>query len=239
MNSPGKRIIKSVPSIFTFANMVGGFLAIVYASQGDYSLAGWILVAAAAFDAVDGIAARALKATSTFGVELDSLADVVSFGLAPAYIIYASHLNQTVEFAFVAPILYLVAAGYRLARFNAELIGYDKEFFYGLPAPLAAMTVTFFIIAYPDKNDMPQQIRAFIIPGLFIISFLMVSRIRFETLPKFSIYGIKEKPWHFVFLALSLLVIFLFGERSLIYIFVFVILLSIFKYVMNLLSGKV
>ncbi|MEK6565926.1 MAG: CDP-diacylglycerol--serine O-phosphatidyltransferase, partial [Bacteroidota bacterium] len=105
-----------VPSLFTVLNIFCGFLAIIYISRGRIEMAIWFILLAAAFDSFDGIMARITRSSSQFGVELDSLADVVSFGAAPAFMIYQAHLQTMENWGIIVSSMPLVFGAIRLAR---------------------------------------------------------------------------------------------------------------------------
>ena len=165
------RITPSViPNLFTAMNMFCGFLSIIHASTGDYIYASWLIIVAAIFDALDGVMARLTKSSSQLGVELDSLSDVVSFGAAPAYLIYTSFLYNYTNIGIVISSLLMIAGGFRLARFNVQLVGFDKAFFKGLPIPSSAITVASYVIAFytPGVGYNPQT-TFLIIPMVLVI----------------------------------------------------------------------
>ena len=143
------RITRSViPNLFTATNMFCGFLSIITASNGNYNYAAWLIIVAAIFDALDGLVARLTNSSSELGVELDSLSDIVSFGAAPSFLIYATYLNKFDNVGIILSSLLLIAGGFRLARFNVQLVGFEKSFFLGLPIPTAALTITSFVLAF-------------------------------------------------------------------------------------------
>jgi CDP-diacylglycerol--serine O-phosphatidyltransferase len=217
--------------------MFCGFLSIISASKGDYNYAAWLIIVAAIFDALDGMVARFTNSSSEIGVELDSLSDVVSFGAAPAFIIYSTHFYQFNTIGILLSSLPLIAGGYRLAKFNVQVVGFEKSFFLGLPIPTSALTIASFILAFYDKG-YAQPYSDAILPMIFILSFLMISNIRYESIPKFSLTGIKEKPYHFIFLIIAvLLVIFLYTE-GLFYTFIFMIVIGILRHVFLFLKNR-
>ncbi len=234
------RITPSViPNLFTAMNMFCGFLSIINASQAQYYYAAWLIIIAALFDALDGIMARLTNSSSELGVELDSLSDLVSFGAAPAFLIYATHFINYNAFGVVISSLLLIAGGFRLARFNVQLVGFDKSYFKGLPIPSSAITIAAFVLTYYQKGaGFQEPIASFIIPLIIILSFLMVSKIKYDTLPKFSIKGIKSKPYHFGFVVLSVALLIITAGKALFYIFVFIILFGIFRHIFNRISKK-
>ncbi|MEO8399647.1 MAG: CDP-diacylglycerol--serine O-phosphatidyltransferase [Ignavibacteriaceae bacterium] len=229
------RITPSViPNLFTAMNMFCGFLSIINASQGKYINAAWLIITAAVFDALDGLMARLTNSSSEIGVELDSLSDVVSFGAAPGFLIYESYLHQYEAIGVIISSLLMIAGGFRLARFNVQLVGFDKDYFKGLPIPASAITISSFLLAYYETDiGFPQPYSDFIIPLVLVLSYLMISRIKYDTLPKISIQEIKKKPFHIIFVILAVAALILTKGKALFYIFVFIILFGIFRQIFN------
>lgn len=223
-------IRRAIPNFFTFASLFCGFYSISASADLDFRFAAWLIVFAAICDALDGMSARLLNSGSNFGVELDSLADVVSFGAAPGFLIYKSVLYKyDLSGLFVASLL-LVAGAYRLARFNSELTGFDKKSFSGLPIPSAAITIASFIFLAEQNGIILEKFSIYAIPLVLLLSALMVSRIEYETIPKISVEGVKDKPFHFFFLLAGLLMTIFMGSYIVFYFFLLVILFGIFRY---------
>ncbi len=229
------RITPSViPNLFTAMNMFCGFLSIVSASQNEFNTAAWLIVTAAVFDALDGVMARLTKSSSELGVELDSLSDVVSFGAAPSFLIYNSYLFQFETVGIIISSLLMIAGGFRLARFNVQLVGFDKDFFKGLPIPASAITISSFIITYYDKPEgFSEPYASYIIPMVLVLSYLMVSTIKYDTLPKLTPAAIKKKPFHFIFVLTAVVLLIITKGKALFYIFVFIVLFGIFRQIFN------
>jgi CDP-diacylglycerol--serine O-phosphatidyltransferase len=184
-----------VPSLFTVLNVFCGFLSILNSSQSRIEMGAWFIILAATFDALDGIMARITKSSSQFGVELDSLADVVSFGAAPSFLVYKAHLHTLGSFGVMVSAMPLVFGAIRLARFNVQLVGFEKDYFKGLPIPAAAITICAFLLQYNTErfglNGWTQGGLAVLV---VIVSLLMVSRVRYDTLPKLSRRGLRAHP---------------------------------------------
>lgn len=229
-----------IPNLFTAMNMFCGFLSIINASQGKYSYAAWLIVIAAIFDALDGMMARLTNSSSELGVELDSLSDIISFGAAPAFLIYEIQLINYNSIGVIISSLIMIAGGFRLARFNVQLVGFSKEYFKGLPIPSSAITLASFILTYYKTGiGIEPPFSSLTIPLVFILSILMVSSIKYDTLPKFTIKGMKENPFHFGFVILSIAILILTSGKALFFIFVFIILFGIFRHLFYLLAKKV
>lgn len=187
-----------VPSLFTVLNMFCGFRSVVHTAQGDFVLASWFIILAAVFDVLDGIMARITKSSSDFGVEFDSLSDIVSFGLAPSFLVYMVSLNTMEGIGMLLSAMPVIFGGLRLARFNAQLVGYDKEYFRGLPIPATAVTLASYILAFGRGPAPMHGVEATVLPALVVVlSLLMVSTMKYDTVPRFSRRGIKQHPLRF------------------------------------------
>jgi len=235
MNRP--RLTPSViPNLFTAINMFCGFLSILSASEGNYNYAAWLIFIAATFDALDGMVARLTNSTSELGVELDSLSDIVSFGAAPSFLLYKTFFYSMDTWGVIISALPLIAGGFRLARFNIQLVGFSKSFFLGLPIPSSALTIASFVLAFYN-DGYPKPISDFITPMILVLSFLMVSNIRYETLPKISLKSIKEKPFHFIFLIVAVLLVVFMYKRGLFLVFVLMIVIGMFRHIYRLIKS--
>jgi CDP-diacylglycerol--serine O-phosphatidyltransferase len=202
------RKIYIVPNFVTTANMFCGFYSMVASIHGDFATASWAILAAAVFDALDGRIARLAKATSQFGVEYDSLSDLVSFGMAPGILLYLWALEPFGRLGWLAAFLYVACGALRLARFNIGAGVHSKAFFQGLPIPGAAGLVSTFII-FHQTVGWPESTRLIALVLTFGTASLMVSTVRF---PSF-----KEVNWRsrasFGFLMVGILVMILIAVK--------------------------
>src|SRR5919109_5002457 len=178
-----------VPSALTIGNLFFGLWAIVSAARGEFERAAWLIIIAAIADTLDGRVARVTKTGSRFGEELDSLVDAISFGVAPAFIMYLLFLTEG-TWSWIAAWFYVTCAVVRLARFNVEQAGHAKVAFHGLPSPSAGMTLAAY---YPfSRTEFFQQyLSAFrwpeLMTGLMIIlALLMMSHMLYPVVPKFG-----------------------------------------------------
>ena len=211
---------RTLPNMCTFANMLGGFIAVILISQNNYILAMLFIALATIADALDGVMARLTKTSSKFGVELDSLADVISFGFAPAFLLYATHLNHFGNWGILAAGTFLFAGAFRLARFNVELVGFDKNYFNGLPIPTAALTVISFEYMHQlGAGTSPVSDFASLLL-ILSVAFLMVSHVKYDTLPALSVEGLKRKPLFILFLLASLAVVIISRGYATFYVFI-------------------
>ena len=214
-----------LPSALTLANLFFGIWAIVSASRGEFTTAAWLIVWAALFDTLDGRVARYTQTGSRFGEEMDSLVDGISFGVAPALIIYHLFLVEG-TWSWAVVWLYISAAVIRLARFNVEQAGHAKVVFHGLPSPAAGMTLATF---YPFTHTQVYQTYfadwpwASIMATMpIVLGFLMMSHIPYPVVPKFG-FRTRQGWFNFLFLAsLATMAIFIpaiyFFPASIIYV---------------------
>jgi CDP-diacylglycerol--serine O-phosphatidyltransferase len=151
-----RRSIYLLPNAFTTANLFAGFYGIVQAMNGRYEIAAIALFLALVFDGMDGRVARLTNTQSAFGEQYDSMADMTSFGIAPALIMYEWMLHDLGRWGWLAAFIYVVGAALRLARFNTNIAVVDKRFFQGLPSPAAAALVAGFMWLAVD-NKFPLQ----------------------------------------------------------------------------------
>lgn len=185
-----------VPNLFTLMNVFMGFNAIIYIADGQLHKAGMFILLAGLFDALDGIVARLLKATSELGAELDSLCDAVSFGVAPAFMLYQAYFYQFNEYGILLASLPALAGVTRLARFNVMMTSFeDKLYFTGLPIPGGAVTILSFLIFFKDAGYLPKELEAIsYILLTILVSFAMVSTVKFDNMPRPTKKYIKSKP---------------------------------------------
>ena len=183
-----RRVVIVVPSLFTLFNLFFGIWAIVLASRGEFYRAGWYIFFAGILDTLDGRVARLSKTGTRFGAELDSLVDVVSFGVAPAFLIYQLEFASGGQAEWIFCYFYVMAAAIRLARFNITQAGRAKRSFIGLPSPAAGMTLATF---YPFTTTELYQHWFRVLPRHHLMQFLMiglailmVSNVRYATMPR-------------------------------------------------------
>jgi CDP-diacylglycerol--serine O-phosphatidyltransferase len=176
-----RRGIYLLPSLFTIGNIVLGFYAIVLGLRGEYRPAVLCVFGAAFLDSLDGRLARVTQTASEFGREYDSLADVITFGVAPAFLVYSWGLYELDRLGWILPLFYLVSTATRLARFNVQTKVLDKRFFVGLPAPAAAGalgSILYFADGRPfGDSDTTAQI--VLLGASVALGLLMVSTFRY------------------------------------------------------------
>ena len=177
--------IHILPSLFTTGNVFCGFYSFIAALNDKYFLAAWAIVFAIIFDVLDGRVARMTKTTSAFGMQYDSLADVISFGMAPAFLCYAWVLKPFGRVGWMAAFLYLLCAALRLARFNTTKPDIQSQCFIGLATPAAAAVIASIIIAFEDLFGSRVH-PGFMVAVVYILAFLMVSNIKYPAFKKFE-----------------------------------------------------
>lgn len=170
-----------VPNFVTTANMFCGFYSMISAIHGDFVTASWAIMAAAVFDMLDGRVARLAKATSQFGVEYDSLSDLMSFGAAPAILLYQWALQPFGRLGWLAAFLFLACGALRLARFNVMTSVLPKNYFQGLPIPMAAGMVATFVIFVHEYSFFNDSQKWIVLLLTFGLASLMVSTVRFPS----------------------------------------------------------
>ena len=175
-----------LPSLFTVANIVLGFLAIVRGYRGDFQTATLLLLIAATVDALDGRVARMTGTESEFGREYDSLADVLTFGAAPALLAFFWGLEDLGRASWLVPLFFLVCCATRLARFNVQSRVVDSKSFVGLPTPAAAGCVGSILFFAPDPVWKPWTV-PFLTVALVGLGLLMVSTFRYPSFKKIDL----------------------------------------------------
>jgi len=219
-----RRGVYLLPSSLTLGNMFCGYACIVHATRGDFDLAAPFLGIAVVLDALDGRIARLTKTSSAFGLEFDSLADVISFGIAPAILTYLWGLSSLGRLGWAASFLFVTGAAARLARFNIQS-GTDRRYFVGLPAPAAAAVLASTVYAYPDGLRLYHAA----IPALLLMlvpSFLMVSRFRFRSFKNLDLLA--PRPYTVLILLAAVLVAISTHPRWLLVVLAYGYLLSAF-----------
>ncbi|MFY9480155.1 MAG: CDP-diacylglycerol--serine O-phosphatidyltransferase [Aquabacterium sp.] len=155
---PRRKGIYILPNLFTLAALFGGFYAIVMAMNGQFEQAAYGIFCAAVLDSLDGRVARLTNTQSAFGEQMDSLSDMVSFGAAPALIVYEWALKGLGKLGWIAAFVYCSGAALRLARFNTNIGVVDKRFFQGLPSPAAAALVVGLIWVVTDLGESAESL---------------------------------------------------------------------------------
>ena len=224
-----KRGIYILPSIFTTFALFAGFYSIVASINGDYILAAISIMVAMLWDTLDGRVARLTNSQSAFGAEYDSLSDLVSFGVAPALLVYLWSLSDLGRIGWLAAFIYLVCAALRLARFNTQVGTADKRYFQGLPSPAAAGVIAsmiwlkFWNFEYFDIGVVSFSyyigIAITILCGL-----LMVSNVRYLSFKEFD--SKNKTSFRFLLLSVLSLILLLYKPNIILFTGFFIYMLS-------------
>lgn len=228
---------RHLPSLVTSLNLFAGFLSVIHSIHGDYLSASWLIVIAAIMDVLDGKVARLVKSSSDFGVELDSLADVSSFGFAPAILVYKAYFESWSAVGVILSFMPLVFGGIRLARFNAELVSVSEKdrFFKGLPIPSSAIALASFVVF--EVSVFGSFRHREVLAGLTVlVSVLMVSTLRYEAMPNFSLRK-HQDTIKIILLALVAPLILLYPSRSIFPMMMIFVLTGIIRGVIDALRS--
>ncbi len=211
-----------LPNTITILGLLCGVYSIILSIDGKFVYAAYALILSALFDGLDGKVARLVRGTSEFGVQLDSLCDVVSFGVAPAILVYSWVLAPFGRLGLMAMFLFVACGALRLARFNVQAGKISSEYFVGLPIPAAAAFIAAGVI-FVNKLGLNLDktfLSVFFIVSIYILAFLMVSTIPFYSFKKMSYF--KRKPFN----SLVILVVLIFFVGLYFEILFFILILS-------------
>jgi CDP-diacylglycerol---serine O-phosphatidyltransferase len=186
---PRRRGIYVLPNLFTTAALFAGFYAIVMGVGGRYEEAAIAIFVAMVLDGADGRIARLTNTQSEFGAQYDSLSDVVSFGLAPALVVYQWSLEPLGKLGWLAAFFYAAATALRLARFNTQLGVADKRYFQGIPCPAAAAVVAGFLWVGVEHQLEGRTVAIVALVIMISMGALMVSNVRFHSFKEFDLKG--------------------------------------------------
>jgi len=235
---PRHKGVYILPNLFTTASLFLGFLGMVYAIEGQFEYTAMCILGSCLFDGLDGKIARLTNTTSEFGVQFDSLADLVAFGAAPGLMMYQWQLSEFGTLGLMASFLLVACGALRLARFNVQSAVTSKKFFVGLPIPAQASTLACLVLFVPS---LPEQWAADILPTaslvlVYVLSFLMVSTMRYAS---FKEYGfIKAHPFSSMVTAILLFVMVASRPKMLGFLFFMGYLVSGPIYTMFILSPR-
>jgi len=201
-----KKGIYILPNTLTLCGLFCGFYSILAALKGDYVIAAWAIMVANIFDGLDGWVARLTSSTTRFGIELDSLSDLVAFGVAPAVILYKWSLASFGRVGWAAAFLFVACGALRLARYNIQMGSSESRSFTGMPIPGAATMIATLVIFYYEKWHTVPDNNYFILLFTIFLSVLMVSTLRFHGIKELDLS--KRKPfWILVAIVMVLFVI--------------------------------
>jgi len=208
-----------IPSLFTTGNLFCGFLAIISTFKGRPFYGAISILIAVGFDQLDGKIARLAGASSRFGIEYDSLADLVSFGVAPALLIYYWALGGFGRLGWLAAFLFVACGALRLARFNVQTATADPKYYTGLPIPAAATLVALTILLYHRLGERLTTEHVAILIMMYGLSFLMVSNIRYPSFRGLEL--IKRKPFSVLVFVVSSIVVIVAEPEIMLFLFCF------------------
>lgn len=176
-----KKGIYILPSFLTSLSMLAGFYSIVATLNGEFVKAAWAILVSGIFDNLDGRVARITHSTTRFGVEYDSLSDLVAFGIAPGVLIYWWALQPLGRLGWLAGFLYVACGAIRLARFNVQINTVESKYFQGLPIPAAALLIATVTIFLADFEIEPQMVQIPLLLISYLLSGLMVSTVKYNS----------------------------------------------------------
>jgi len=200
-----KKGVYLLPNLVTTGGLFAGFYGIVATMNGDYHLAAWFILISVFFDAMDGKVARMTGTTSRFGVEYDSLVDLVSFGVAPGLLMYSWALQSFGKFGWLAAFLYVVCGALRLARFNVQVDTVESRRFVGLPIPAAAGMVASCVLLFYHLGGEGTIKKVSVLLLIYVLAYLMVSNHSFNSFKDPEL--LKRQPFSFLVLAIIFIIV--------------------------------
>jgi len=211
-----RRGVYLLPNLLTTASLFCGFYSMVATIDKKFTYACVAIFLSAIFDALDGRVARMTGSSSKFGVEYDSLADVIAFGVAPGLLVYMWALKAYGRFGWLAAFLYVTCGALRLARFNTQVDTVQKKQFLGLPIPAAAVAVAGTILFFTEYGPLLQTKRIFMPILVYVLAFLMVSNVRYHTFKDMTYF--KDRPFESIVAAVLLFVIILIEPEIMLFV---------------------
>lgn len=200
-----KRGIYLLPNLLTSASLFCGFYAILAAIDERFYIAAVSILVAGVFDALDGRIARSTQSTSRFGLEYDSLVDLMSFGIAPSLLVFFWALKPCGRFGWLAAFLYVICGALRLARYNAQIYSLNGKYFKGLPIPVAAAFICTTVLLFHHLGQGGHQHYIPIMLQIYGLSFLMISTIKYPSLKDLGLF--RKRPFNFLVIAILIMII--------------------------------
>ncbi len=200
-----RRGVFLLPNLLTTGGLFSGFYSIVATMNGNYLVAAWFILIAAIFDGLDGKVARLTNTTSKFGVEYDSLCDLVAFGVAPGLMMYAWALKPFGKMGWLAAFLYVVCGALRLARFNVQITTVESKRFVGLPIPAAAWMAASLVIFFHHMGGTGTIKKVSVLLLIYVLAGLMVSSFRYYAFKDPELF--RRQPFGFLVLAIIFIIV--------------------------------
>lgn len=227
MRKTPTNLIFILPNLFTAASIFSGIFSMVSAINGNFEKAAWLIMLSLIFDGLDGRVARLTNTCSKFGVEFDSLADMVAFGVAPAILIYMFVGFEFGRFGIVASALFVIFGAIRLARFNVMTATSEPSVFIGVPIPTAAVFMSLLVLLF-NKYSFHQDYGVVIMFLAILVSILMISNIRYPSFKKID-FTPKHAMKFFIIILMALLLIFMYPIEGFSLIFTVYILYGLIR----------
>lgn len=212
-----KKGIYILPNLFTSCSLFGGVYAIIAAIQGRYDAAAIAILISSIFDGLDGKIARFTNTTSQFGIEYDSLSDLVAFGVAPGLLAFEWSLKSFGRFGWLAVFLYVICGALRLARFNIQKNNLESDHFKGLPIPGAAIFIATFVLFINSLDGLTENKHIVIISAIYSLSFLMVSTIDYLSFKELELF--KKKPFNVLVATILLFIVVAYKPAFMLFLF--------------------
>jgi len=205
-----------LPNLITLSSMFAGFYSIIASFNSDYERAAWAILVASVFDVLDGWVARMTHTATRFGIEIDSLSDAISFGVAPGVLVYSWSLQSFGKIGWLGAFFMVACAALRLARFNVQMGSEEKKHFTGLPSPAAALMIATTVLAYQEVIDTLKEMHFsglanmisldyWVLAMTFIVAGLMVSNITYHSVKEANLK--ERRPFGLLVVIVALLVV--------------------------------
>jgi CDP-diacylglycerol--serine O-phosphatidyltransferase len=218
------------------ANMFCGYYSAILSSQGKFITAAWLIIAAGILDVLDGKLARLTQSSSDFGIQYDSMADVISFGLATSVLSYYVFFQSWGTIGLLLSFIPLVFGSIRLARFNIRAETSDKKFFEGLPIPAAAISIAAFVLFNFEIWESLRWSKV-LLALVILVSLLMVTSIRFESVPNFSLQSSRANRFKILMVIVAIVIIIVSPHKTLFPIIVLYVLSGPLRVVWLIIRG--
>ncbi|MDC9715164.1 MAG: CDP-diacylglycerol--serine O-phosphatidyltransferase [Gammaproteobacteria bacterium] len=221
-----KKGIYLLPNVLTTFGLFAGFFSIILASKGQYAEAAIAIFVAMLWDGLDGRVARLTNTQSAFGEQYDSMADMVSFGVAPALLMYFWQFEQVGKIGWIGAFIYAAAGALRLARFNTQIGVEDKRYFQGLPSPAAAALIAGLVWTKEFIGTTPYDQYLVAVSWIILVSagVLMVSNIRYYSFKEINLKG--RASFKLLLIAILIIIVITLSPSTILFVFFLVYTLS-------------